>query len=32
MQTSLFVPVANLAENTRFDLQDADLAVSGVGG
>jgi hypothetical protein len=32
MQVSLFVPVGNLAENTRFDFQDADLAVAGIAG
>ena len=32
MEASLYVPVGNLAENTRFDFQDADLPVSGIAG
>jgi hypothetical protein len=32
MQVSLYVPVGNLAENTRFDFQDAAVVVSGIAG
>ncbi len=32
MQASLFVPVGNLAQNTRVDLHDSELAVQGIAG
>jgi hypothetical protein len=32
MQATLYVPVGNLAQNTRFDLQDAKLSVTGIAG